>query len=168
MTKNHENTDPTSTDSTSTADADAQDPTRVEVDHFYPHPPSKVWRALTTPELMEKWLMPTTFAPVVGHQFTFTAQPIEATNFSGKIACEVLELVDEELLKISWTDAENPGATDWTVSWTLKPEGAGTRVFLLHDGFDADDEFQQLSRKFMGGGWANHIPRALGDVLEGM
>ena len=42
MTTNHENTDPTSTDSTSTADADAQDPTRVEVDHFYPHPPSKV------------------------------------------------------------------------------------------------------------------------------
>ena len=112
--------------------------------------------------------MPTTFAPVVGHQFTFTAQPIEATNFSGKIACEVLELVDEELLKISWTDAEDPGATDWTVSWTLKPEGAGTRVFLLHDGFDPDDEFQQLSRKFMGGCWANHIPGALGDVLESM
>ena len=74
--------------------------------------------------------------------------------------------VDGNTLTVSAERTAPHDATDWIVSWTLKPEGTGTRVFLLHDGFDPDDEFQQLSRKFMGGGWANHIPRALGDVLD--
>jgi hypothetical protein len=33
------------------------DPRVVEIDHFYPHPPQRVWRARTTPELMARCLM---------------------------------------------------------------------------------------------------------------
>jgi hypothetical protein len=33
------------------------DPRVVEIDQFYPHPPQRVWRTLTTPELMARWLM---------------------------------------------------------------------------------------------------------------
>jgi uncharacterized protein YndB with AHSA1/START domain len=50
------------------------DPTRIELDHFYPHPPTKVWRALTEPKLMGSWLMaPDTFEARAGHRFTFQA-----------------------------------------------------------------------------------------------
>lgn len=39
------------------------DPTVIELDQFYPHPPQKVWRALTTPELMGQWMSPPVARP---------------------------------------------------------------------------------------------------------
>lgn len=146
------------------------DPTRIDVDQFLPHPPKRVWRALTTPELMERWLMPNDFEPRVGHRFTFQSRPIEQTKFSGTIACEVLDLVPEQRLSISWEDAEP--ATDTghspmrtTVTWTLTPEGHGTRLFLEHVGFNPDDPTQQLAHAFMGGGWRSHVLRRLEELL---
>ena len=68
----------------------AADPTVIEVDQFYPHSPERVWRALTTPDLMARWLMePAGFAPVVGTRFTFRGQPMPSVGFSGEIVCEV-------------------------------------------------------------------------------
>jgi uncharacterized protein YndB with AHSA1/START domain len=53
------------------------DPRVIEIDQFYPHPPQRVWRALTTPELMARWLMqPSGFAPVVATRFSFQGQPM--------------------------------------------------------------------------------------------
>lgn len=143
---------------------------RIDVDEYFAHPPAKVWRALTTPALMEQWLMPNDFAPVVGHRFTFHATPIAQTRFSGTIACQVLELVPEELLSISWEDAEKPTDTTepamrTTVTWALRAEGHGTRVLLSHVGFDPDAPTQQLARTFMSGGWRSHVLRRLEDFL---
>ncbi len=39
------------------------DPRVIEIDQFYPHPPQRVWQALTTPELMARWLMEPTLHP---------------------------------------------------------------------------------------------------------
>ena len=41
----------------------------VIVERQIPHPPEKIWRALTQPHLMEEWLMKNDFKPVVGHRF---------------------------------------------------------------------------------------------------
>lgn len=71
--------------------------------------------------------------------------------------CEVLEVDEERLLKIAWGT--------WTVSWRLEVEGKGTRLFLSHEGFDPDDEFQQISRKMMGGGWRSGVRRGLERLL---
>lgn len=79
----------------------SDDLTRIEVDQLFPHPPARLWRALTTPELMEQWLMPTGFQPVVGQRFSFRSRPVAQTGFSGEIACEVLELEPEQRLRIS-------------------------------------------------------------------
>jgi uncharacterized protein YndB with AHSA1/START domain len=38
-----------------------------------PHPPEKIWRALTEGSLMELWLMKNDFQPVVGYRFTLRA-----------------------------------------------------------------------------------------------
>jgi uncharacterized protein YndB with AHSA1/START domain len=35
----------------------------VVVEREIPHPPEKIWRALTQPHLIEEWLMKTIFAP---------------------------------------------------------------------------------------------------------
>ncbi|MHA6624270.1 SRPBCC family protein [Pseudonocardia sichuanensis] len=133
----------------------------IHVDQFLAHPPDRVWQALTDPELLAVWFMPGDFAPVVGHRCTFRAEPIEATSFSGLIACEVLEVHPEQLLRYSWADAHRSDGLDSTVTWTLRPEGRGTRLFLEHRGFDPDDPVQQLSRTIMSGGWRSHVLRRL-------
>ncbi|SHF74695.1 Uncharacterized conserved protein YndB, AHSA1/START domain [Jatrophihabitans endophyticus] len=150
------------TDETTTTD----DLTRIEVDQYFPHPPAKVWRALTTPDLMAEWLMPNDFRPVVGTRFVLRARPVAQTGFSGLIACEVLDLVPQQRLRISWRDADPSHAMDTTVTWTLHAEGDGTRLVLEHAGFDADDPTQQLARSFMGGGWRGPVLGRLLDLLR--
>lgn len=139
--------------------------TSIELDQFYPHPPELVWRALTTPELLARWLMaPDGFEPRVGARFTMTAKPIEAVGFSGTVACEVLELVEPELLSLSWDDAAADQPSGWVVSFALRREGRGTRVLFTHRGFDPDSPAAQLSRTIMGNGWPR-ILAALGDAV---
>lgn len=144
------------------------DLTTIEVDQYFSYPPAKVWRALTTPELMAQWLMPNDFRPVVGHRFTFRARPVARTGFSGAIACQVLEVTPPRRLRISWADAAHPDRMATEVAWTLQPEGKGTRLLLQHSGFDPDDPTQQLARQFMNGGWRSHVLRRLGDLLNAL
>ncbi len=99
------------------------------VERLYAHPPERVWRALTTPELLSRWLMPNDFAPVVGHRFTFHTEP--GPGFDGVVHCEVLELEAPEVLAFSWRG----GPLDTHVRFELTPEGAGTRLRMTHSGF---------------------------------
>jgi uncharacterized protein YndB with AHSA1/START domain len=39
------------------------------VERELPHPPEKIWRALTQSPLIEDWLMKNDFKPVVDHRF---------------------------------------------------------------------------------------------------
>jgi len=151
-------TDPTTTEV-------QDDPTRISVDQFYPHPPERVWRALTTPELMAQWLMPNDFRPELGHRFTMRGRPVEATGFSGIVASTVLAIEPPRLLRISWADAEGGNAMETTVTWTLHAEGTGTRLLLEQVGFAADNPVDQLSRRFMSGGWRSQILTRLGELL---
>jgi uncharacterized protein YndB with AHSA1/START domain len=140
-------------------------PSSIEVDEFLPHPPAKVWRVLTEPELMDAWLMPNDgFAPVVGTRFRFHAEPVAQTNFSGRIDCEVLEVQPQRLLRISWASAGT--SLDSTVTWELAPEGRGTRLLLTHAGFDLDDPNQALAFGIMNGGWRSHVLRRMVAALD--
>lgn len=147
--------------------ARSENPTEVRVEDFIPHPPAAVWRALTTPELLEQWLMPNDFAPVVGHRFHFRAEPIPATRFSGLIACEVLEIREPELLVISWADdsGENDMAT--TVTFRLEAHDGGTRLGIVQAGYRADHPGDQMARTIMGGGWSGRIVPRLKEVVAG-
>lgn len=141
----------------------SEDLTTITVDQFFPHPVERVWRVLTEPELIARWLMPSDFQPRLGHRFTMHGRPIDAVGFSGTIACEVLALEPLRLLSISWQDAA--GGFDSTVTWTLHSEGRGTRVLLEHAGFDPDNPTHQLSRRIMGGGWRSHVQRRFAAAL---
>jgi uncharacterized protein YndB with AHSA1/START domain len=44
---------------------------QIEHEETYPHPPERVWQALTDPAELGVWLMPTGFAALAGHKFTF-------------------------------------------------------------------------------------------------
>jgi len=136
--------------------------TTIAVDEFLPHPPDRVWRALTDPERLARWLMPNDFAPVVGHHFTFRTAPVPAHGFDGVIRCEVLDVSFQELLVYRWRAAP----LDTTVTWRLAPEGRGTRLFLEHSGFDPDDPVQQRTMRILDGGWRSHLFRSLEAELQ--
>ncbi|MEW2353359.1 SRPBCC domain-containing protein [Spirillospora sp. NPDC029432] len=136
--------------------------TSIEVEEFLPHPPAKVWRALTDPDLLARWLMPNDFKPVVGHRFTMTTKPMPHLGFDGIIPCEVLELDRERLMRISWQG----GTLDTTVTWRLAAEGRGTRLFIEHAGFDLDDPVQAAAFQGMSSGWRTGVLRSLLRALD--
>lgn len=126
----------------------------IYVDEFLPHPPEKVWRALTDPDLIARWLMPNDFKLEVGHRFTFQGFPIPAAGFGGTGHSEVLEFEPEKMLKIAWRAApDDLSSLDSMVTFTLEPEGHGTRLFLAHEGFNPDDPYQSAARRIMSDGW---------------
>jgi uncharacterized protein YndB with AHSA1/START domain len=137
------------------------DPRRIQVDQFLPHPPARVWQALTDPVLLARWLMPNTFRLALGHRFTFITTPHPDSGFDGVIHCQVLDFTPERRLRISWCTA----GLDTTVTWTLAGEGAGTRLLLDHDGFDPDNPTHRFTRGLLDGGWRSHGMRRLAEVL---
>jgi uncharacterized protein YndB with AHSA1/START domain len=111
----------------------------IVVDQVFPHAPETIWKALTTGELIGRWLMTSTgFEPVVGNQFTLKTTPGGA--WDGVIHCQVLEMVPNERLVYSWKGGHpnNIGygaPLDTVVSFTLSKVATGTRVRLVHSGF---------------------------------
>ena len=126
----------------------------IALDEYLPHAPAQVWRALTEPELLARWLMPPTdFQLKVGHRFTFQGTPVPRVQFSGIVRCEVLSFEVERSLCYSWVDHSGENDLRSIVTWRLEPEGQGTHLFLVHDGFDPEHPLQQLSYQIMSGGW---------------
>ncbi|WP_432027841.1 SRPBCC family protein [Streptomyces sp. 1222.5] len=148
-------------------EGDTGDLTTIHVDQFFPHPPAKVWRALTDPGLLARWQMPGAegFRLEVGHEYRMTSVPRPNSRFSGVVRVRVLAYDTERMLSLRWTDADPANPADWTITWTLEQEGRGTRLFLVHEGFDPDDPAQLMARKIMNGGWRGHVMPALGQVL---
>ena len=138
----------------------------IMVDETFPHTPNVVWRVLTTPELMSRWLKmtPTGFVAEVGNQFTYQTTP--AGKWDGKIRCEVLELVPDERLVYSWRGghADNIGygsLLDLTVSMFLEPVEGGTKLRVIHSGFDLPRNETAFSG--MSGGWKGVVAR-IGEI----
>jgi uncharacterized protein YndB with AHSA1/START domain len=120
-----------------------------------PHPPEKIWRALTQAPLIAEWLMQNDFEPVIGHRFNFRATPMAGWN--GVADCEVLIL--EPPRRLAWSqNASGEQAADGlksVVTWTLTPVEGGTLVRMEQAGFRPQDE---PGYRAMSGGW----PRILG------
>src|ERR1041385_7321681 len=99
----------------------------IAFDFDVPQTPDRVWRALTDSRLVEKWLMPNDFKPVVGHRFNFRSQPVP--GWDGTVDCEVLTVEPERRLEYSWRggsrEVQGYGHfLDTRVSWTLTPSAS--------------------------------------------
>ena len=107
----------------------------IRVVRDYPHAPAKVWRALTDPDLIARWLMPNDFKLQAGHRFAIDSDPIRQCGLGGTGLCEVLAFDEGRVLRIAWRAAsENMSGLDSTVTFTVAPEGAGIRLLIEHDG----------------------------------
>ena len=126
------------------------------VERQMPHPPEKIWRALTQSALIEEWLMRNDFEPVAGRRFTFRADP--SPHWNGVTEGEVLAVEPHRRLSYSWnasgSEAENGLKT--IVTWTLTPTNSGTLLRMEQSGFRAQDErnYQGANygwQRFLGG-----------------
>ena len=110
-----------------------QDRRSIVVDYQLSAAPTKVWRALTEPELLAGWLMPNNIKPEIGHDFTFKSAP--APGFDGIVHCKIIEVRRPELLAYTWRG----GPIDTVVTWSLTPTPAGgTALRLEQRGFKSD------------------------------
>ena len=131
----------------------------IVVERVMPHPPEKVWRALTTAGLIEQWLMKNDFAAEPGHKFTFQSKPMP--GWKGYTNCEVLTVEPPHRLAYRWGDGtESDSGLKTIVTWTLTAEGGGTRVRMEQSGFRPEDE---AGYQGMSGGW----PHILGGLERG-
>ena len=139
----------------------------IVVEDVVPQPPEKVWKALTTAELIGQWLMPNDFEPVVGKRFTFKTRPIG--DWDGVVQCEVLEIVPNRRLVYSWkggADSNDSGSNygsqlDSIVTWTLQPEGSGTKLRMVHAGFRSPQN--DFAYDAMSPGWSRIVGR-MGEI----
>ena len=124
----------------------------ITVDQFIGRPPERVWEAITTPEGLAAWWVPGNIAPVVGHRFL-----LEMPGW-GNVSCEVVEV--DEPHRLAYTFG------DWTLTWILVAEGAGTRVLLEHTGFDLDRPADRFAFENMGPGWRDDVLPRLAALVE--
>ena len=95
----------------------------VVLDEVFPHAPGTVWKALTSGELMARWMMtPIGFEPVEGNHFMLPN--VAGGAWDGTIHCQVLEVVENERFVYSWKGGHDDNVgygspLDTVVTWTL-------------------------------------------------
>ena len=104
------------------------------IERIFPHPPEKLWRALTENPLIAQWLFKNDFEPKVGRKFQFRSEPMP--QWDGVIDCEVL--VVEPAKRLSYTWSTMGMASE--VLFTLTPADGGTHVRMEHSGFPQDND----------------------------
>ncbi len=118
------------------------------------HAPMKVWRALTEPSLLSRWLLPIANLHLEpGAAFTFQAPPLP--GWDGAVHCQLLESEPYRLLRYSWV----VGDMDTVVTFTLEPTDVGTRLHLEHSGFRADQKHNFGGARY---GWNQMLERLFG------
>jgi uncharacterized protein YndB with AHSA1/START domain len=118
------------------------------IEREMPHPPEKIWRALTQGPLIEEWLMKNDFQPVVGHAFNFRSTPVPGWN--GIIDSQVLLIEPNSRLSYSWSTM----GMNSVVTWTLTPTGAGTHVRMEQTGFRSEQDAAYKGATY---GWTKFI-----------
>lgn len=117
--------------------ADSQ---QIVVDEVFPHTLDVVWKTLTLPGMMDRWIRmePVGFKATVGTRFTYQTTP--AGEWDGVIHCEVLEVAPLERLSYSWKGGHEGNVgygsrLDTVVTFLLSAVENGSRLRLIHSGF---------------------------------
>lgn len=131
----------------------------VIVEREIPHPPEKLWRALTQPHLIAEWLMAGDVAPVLGHHFRLSSE-------WGGVDCEVLAVAPHETLSYRWNYAHDDPlyALASVVTFTLTPTEAGTLLRMEQVGFRPDQKQAYQGARL---GWREHLAN-LEKVVAGL
>jgi uncharacterized protein YndB with AHSA1/START domain len=119
------------------------------------HPPEKVWRALTTPELLKEWLLPVIgFTLQPGAEFTYKTQAYP--GWDGTVACRMVEIEPHRKLSYTWAVP----FLDTVVTFELTPTESGTRLSIVQSGFRPDQKQNFGGARY---GW-----KTMGEKLIGL
>jgi uncharacterized protein YndB with AHSA1/START domain len=127
----------------------------IRLEHLYRQPPARIWRALTEPEYVARWWARGDIRAEVGHRFQMDMGPW------GMQPCQVLAVEPERLFRYSFAEP----TLDTIITWQLAPEGTGTRLTLIHEGFDLDSAMGRQAFEGMKPGWPGIVER-LGTVID--
>jgi len=145
--------------------------TEIRIVRDYPHPPTRVWRAVTDPDLVARWTVigrggrPVGFTPVVGSRFRLVGRPVP--GWRGIVYCEVLEVDEPRGLRYTWRGEENDKPT--IVSYRVEPCIEGARFTFEHTGFSGVGGFFMarllgaVRRKML----SVSLPAVLDDLAKG-
>lgn len=128
------------------------------IEREMPHPPEKIWRALTQGALIKEWLMDNDFQPVVGHQFSFRAAPV--ANWNGVIDCEVKVVEPNKKLSYSWGTL----GIGTVVIWTLVATKGGTLLRMEQTGFGPDQDANYKGAKYGWNKFIGNLDRVVGGL----
>lgn len=124
----------------------------VVVEREFPHPPEKVWRALTQSSLMEQWLMKNDFEPVAGRAFTLRTEPMP--NWNGTIDCRVLVMEPFRTLSYTWVALGVESVVTFTLTPTLTQADPVTHVRMVQSGFRPGQEANYKGAQY---GWQRFL-----------
>jgi len=110
-----------------------------------PHPPDKVWRALTEPALLAEWLLPVFDLELEpGAAFLFKTQAYP--GWDGTVNCQFIEIEPHRKLSYTW----NVPFLETVVTFTLTPTASGTRLDLVQSGFKPEQKRESGGARY---GW---------------
>lgn len=101
-------------------DRPATETQNLHQDYDLAAPPEKVWRALTEPALVERWLMPDA-AATGGERPGFTGD-------GGKLGCTLIEAEPGRRVSYAWRE----GPLDSVVTFSIAAANGGTRLTVVH------------------------------------
>jgi uncharacterized protein YndB with AHSA1/START domain len=130
----------------------------VIVEREFPHPPEKLWRALTESSLIEQWLMKNDFQPVKGQVFSLRSTPVP--NWDGVINCKVVALEAHKTLSYTWGTM----GSESVVTWTLTPTESGTHVRVEQAGFRPDQEANFKGAQYGWKKFLGSLERVVGEM----
>ena len=127
----------------------APDTRSVVVEREMPHPPAKVWRALTQSPLIADWLMANDFEPLGRARISGSkSQPYGA--WDGIIDGEVLAVEPPTRLAYTWVSL----GVESIVTFTLTATASGTHLRMEQAGFKPGQEANLQGATF---GWRGFL-----------
>lgn len=122
-----------------------------------------VWQAITDVKLMTQWFFEDIpeFKAKIGFRTNFAVH-VEDRTYTHQ--WEILEVVNERLIKYKWTYEEIPGVG--YVTFELTPEDTGTKITLTNTGLETfPADLPEFTRESCLGGWQYFIEGNLRNFL---
>lgn len=156
----------------------------IKLKTVLPYQQSRIWQALTEPNLLGSWLMENDIKPRQGHCFTFRMKPQK--GWDGVTHCQIIAIEPQRFISYTYrgqatgekalacAGIHSPAADqltkgiftelDTVLSFRLEPTCGGTILSMEHSGYKGIKLV--LISLIMQIGWRKQLKKKLPKVLE--